>query len=281
MDPHRFFGHRSSAYYFPSLNRADPYFPPPRELDERVYRVRHEPQVSHYYLPPVPNREFIDLPRRRIPPPYVEPTGERIYRTVHRSPPPPLPSPPPVHHHHRSSRKKSKKKKRSRSKGTKNSEYSDDSSYDYDSKSRDNEIFNKFKNLSDEHDSFSDADFGSPIPEHESKETDRVHEESQDQTSSVSEFREDVKQICSNSQDANKHYDSYKLLHDPYLKPGGTGKLLYRFDGIAPNNMSLGTVQVRDPRSPLTKIWNRREPLDLPVPQFKVDINFVYECIIL
>lgn len=274
MDPHRFFGHRNSAYYFPPLNRADPYFAS-REIEDRVYRVRRDP---HYYLPPpVPPREFLDVPRRRLPPSYVD-AGERIYRTVRRnSPPPPSPPPPSVHHHHKSHRKnKTKKfKKRSRSKGPRNSEYEDDSPYEYDTKNRDKEIFNKYKALSDEHDSFSDADFGSPVIEHDSQEsiTDHVSQEheSHDRVEDVRETRNEIKQLNSNSQEANKQtYTSFKLLQDPFLKPSCTVKIK-RYDGIVPNNINHSTVQVRDPRSTLTKIWTRLEPLNLPVPQFKVN----------
>lgn len=259
MDPHRFFGHRSSGYYFPPLNRPPESYFPPREIDERLYHVRHE---SHYYLP-VPNRDFVDVPpppRRRIPPPYVEPT-DRIYRTVRRSSP--VPSPPPSHHHHKSRKKSKKSKKRSRSKTARTSEYDDDSPYEYDSKSKETEIFGALKNPSDEHDSFSDADFSSPLGDQETQEH---------QQNNTIETKEEVKPANSfnhNSQDAHKPtFQSYKLLHDPFLKPGC--QKLYRYDGVVPNNMNYPAVQVRDPRSPLTKMWSRREPLDLPVPQFKV-----------
>lgn len=260
MDPHRFFGHRNSAYYFPPLNRPDTYFPP-REIDDRIYRVRHE---SHYYLP-VPNREFVDVPppRRHIPPPYVE-SDERIYRTVRRGSP--APSPPPAPHRHHKSRKKSKKsKKRSRSKTARTSEYDEDSPYEYDGKRKDPELFNSLKNLSDEHDSFSDADFSSPLNDQDAQE----HQQNNINT----EVKEEVKPPNSNSQDAHRPtYQSYKLLHDPFLKPGCTK--LYRYDGVVPNNLNYAAVQVRDPRSPLTKIWSRLEPLDLPVPQFKVSVLY-------
>ena len=239
------------------------------------------------------NRDYLDIPRRRIPPPYGEPPSpsDRHYRPARRasprrgSPPPPLHSPPSTHHRHKSSRKKSKKKKRSRSKSTRSSEYDDDSPCEYEPKSRDEyerrshsrekEIVNKLKILSDEHDSFSDADFDSPIFDSESKSTDqadqRLHDEEESRHSNdvtVSHSNDQEKQPCSNSQDATRHYSAYKLLHDPHLKPGA--KLLYRFDGVVPNNMNFPAVQLRDPRVPLAKLWSRREPLDLPVPLFKV-----------
>lgn len=288
MDPHRFFGHRNSGYYFPPLH-PDPYFPP-REIDERVYRARHDP---HYYLPvpPVSNREFIDVTsRRRLPPPaYVDP-NERIYRTVRRSSPPP-PSPPlsSLHHHHKSSRKKSRKsKKRSRSKGPRSSDYDEDSPYEYENKSKDKETCgSKYKSLSDEHDSFSDADFGSPIPEHDSHEMilesqKRVvsqdqsaidnHHQREEQKEHINNIpdtaRFDMPELNSSSQEAHKFtYMSFKLLQDPFLKPGCSTKVK-RFDGIVPNNANYSVVQVRDPRS--RKMWTRVEPMNLPVPQFKV-----------
>jgi hypothetical protein len=222
------------------------------------------------------------------------PPSDRHYRPVRRSsplrrgsPPPPLHSPPSSHHHHKSSRKKSKKKKRSRSKSTRSSEYDDESPYEYEPKSRDEyerrsqsrekESSQKHKVLSDEHDSFSDADFDSPILDCPSKSADQIdyelqEEESQDHVNNVSESHSDSheKPPCSNSQDATKHYSAYKLIHDPHLKPGGTGKLLYRFDGVVPNNINFPAVQIRDPRGPSAKIWGRREPLNLPVPLFKV-----------
>ena len=299
MDPHRIFGHHNSGYYFPAINRSDPYLlpPPPREFDDRVFRLRPGTE-TRYYLPTTPsNRDYLDIPRRRIPPPYVEPPSpsDRHYRPVRRSPPPrrnspppPLHSPPSCHHHHKSSRKKSKKKKRSRSKSIRNSEYEDDSPYEYEPKTRneyerrsqscEKETHHKFKILSDEHDSFSDADFDSPVQDYSSKDTNQVDYGLQKEGDSLEHSNSHLeshnndceKSLCSNSQDATKHYTAYKLLHDPHLKPGGTGKLLYRFDGVVPNNINFPIVQVRDPRSPVGKIWGRREPLDLPVPLFKV-----------
>lgn len=268
MDPHRFFGHRNSAYYFPPLNRPpDPYFPP-REIDDRVYRVRHEP---HYYLPPLPNpppnREFIEVRRRPPPPPYVDANEPRIYRTVRRTSPPP--SPPPAHHHHKSSRKKSKKsKKRSRSKGTRSSDYEDDSSHEFDKKnSREPENHSKFKSLSDEHDSFSDADFGSPISDTEKKE-----DEQSVSVNTVEVAREEVKPQNTNSQEAHKpSYQSYKLLQDPFIKPGCAK--LYRYDGVVPNNPNYPAVQVRDPRLSVATKWSKKGICDLPVPQFKVSVS--------
>ncbi|XP_065201420.1 histone-lysine N-methyltransferase SETD1 isoform X2 [Planococcus citri] len=270
MDPHRFFGHRSSYYYAtpPPISRPDPYFPP-REIDDRLYRVRHD---GYPYLPPVPNREFVDVPppRRRIPPPYVEP-NDRLYRTVRRNSPTPSPPPPQVHHHHKSKKKSKKSKKRSRSKSTRTPEYDDDSHYEYDNKSKDTEIFsNSLKNISDEHDSFSDADFNSPLGEQDSQ------EQQQDITA---EPKKEIKPPIPNNQDVNERpFQSYKLVSDPSLKPGCSK--LCRLDGVrydppVPPN-TYPAVQVRDPRNP-AKIRTRMGPLDLPVPLFKVDEHYIGE----
>ena len=65
-------------------------------------------------------------------------------------------------------------------------------------------------------------------------------------------------------------YTSYKLLVDPALVKG-TQKL-YRFDGNVPDDPLYPPIHVRDPRNSLTmsRLWNRLEGLELPVPRFKV-----------
>ncbi|XP_030747354.1 histone-lysine N-methyltransferase SETD1 [Sitophilus oryzae] len=68
---------------------------------------------------------------------------------------------------------------------------------------------------------------------------------------------------------------NYKLLVDPFLVKG-TSKL-YRYDGVVPNDNTYPPVSLRDPRSHLTRIWTRLETLDLPVPRFKIDHNYVGE----
>ena len=65
---------------------------------------------------------------------------------------------------------------------------------------------------------------------------------------------------------------NYKLLVDPALVKNATK--LYRYDGIVPGDPTFPTVQLRDPRSQLTRIWTRLEQLDLPVPRFKIDANY-------
>ncbi|XP_013144812.1 PREDICTED: histone-lysine N-methyltransferase SETD1-like isoform X2 [Papilio polytes] len=65
---------------------------------------------------------------------------------------------------------------------------------------------------------------------------------------------------------------NYKLLMDPCLVKGATK--LYRYDGV-PGDASYPPVQCRDPRSQLSRIWNKIESADLPVPRFKIDKNYV------
>ncbi|CAH0595342.1 unnamed protein product [Chrysodeixis includens] len=66
---------------------------------------------------------------------------------------------------------------------------------------------------------------------------------------------------------------NYKLLMDPFLVKGANK--LYRYDGSVPGDATYPPVQCRDPRSQLSRIWNRLEPADLPVPRFKIDNNYV------
>ncbi|XP_013167765.1 PREDICTED: histone-lysine N-methyltransferase SETD1 isoform X1 [Papilio xuthus] len=66
---------------------------------------------------------------------------------------------------------------------------------------------------------------------------------------------------------------NYKLLMDPCLVKGATK--LYRYDGCVPGDASYPPVQCRDPRSQLSRIWNKIESADLPIPRFKIDKNYV------
>ncbi|XP_037076311.1 histone-lysine N-methyltransferase SETD1-like [Pollicipes pollicipes] len=66
---------------------------------------------------------------------------------------------------------------------------------------------------------------------------------------------------------------AFKLLSDPCIIQGA-GKV-YRYDGRVPNDATYPTVQVRDPRPPLTRIWSRMEVVELSVPKFKIDANYV------
>ncbi|KAL3271158.1 hypothetical protein HHI36_021656 [Cryptolaemus montrouzieri] len=68
---------------------------------------------------------------------------------------------------------------------------------------------------------------------------------------------------------------SYKLIMDPFLVKGAAK--LYRYDGVIPNDNSYPPVVPRDPRSNLTRIWARLESLNLPIPRFKIDGNYVGE----
>ncbi|RZF48829.1 hypothetical protein LSTR_LSTR003209 [Laodelphax striatellus] len=72
------------------------------------------------------------------------------------------------------------------------------------------------------------------------------------------------------AQQNNKVVRNYKLLVDPVLTKG-TSKL-YRYDGLDP---TLPPVQLRDPRNKLPRYLNRLDFLDLPVPKFKIDSNYV------
>ena len=49
-----------------------------------------------------------------------------------------------------------------------------------------------------------------------------------------------------------------------------------RYEGVVPGEPNAySAVIVRDPRSHVTKIWTRLEALDLPVPIFRIDENYV------
>ncbi|KAE8743562.1 hypothetical protein FOCC_FOCC010809 [Frankliniella occidentalis] len=65
---------------------------------------------------------------------------------------------------------------------------------------------------------------------------------------------------------------NFKLLSDPFINKGGNK--LYRYDGV-PNDATQPLVICRDPRSTLTRIWARLDQLDIPVPRFKIDANYV------
>ncbi|CAH2007526.1 unnamed protein product [Acanthoscelides obtectus] len=70
----------------------------------------------------------------------------------------------------------------------------------------------------------------------------------------------------------NPKLRNYKLMVDPFLVKGATK--LYRYDGIVPNEPSYSCGMPRDPRSHI-RMWSRLETLDLPVPRFKIDVNYV------
>ncbi|XP_076065509.1 histone-lysine N-methyltransferase SETD1-like isoform X2 [Oratosquilla oratoria] len=65
---------------------------------------------------------------------------------------------------------------------------------------------------------------------------------------------------------------NYKLLIDPVLVKGTNNKL-YRFEGVVEGDPTYPPVVLRDPRK--HKLWIRPETLDLTVPRFKIDSNYV------
>uniref|UniRef100_A0A182LX89 [histone H3]-lysine(4) N-trimethyltransferase n=1 Tax=Anopheles culicifacies TaxID=139723 RepID=A0A182LX89_9DIPT len=68
---------------------------------------------------------------------------------------------------------------------------------------------------------------------------------------------------------------NFKLLVDPFLHRGP--QKIYRFDGVVPGDPTHPPVIPRDPRNPLARIRSRVEPLDIPVPRFKIDQHYVGE----
>ncbi|CAO1412044.1 unnamed protein product [Diamesa tonsa] len=69
----------------------------------------------------------------------------------------------------------------------------------------------------------------------------------------------------------------YKLVVDPALgNTKGTQKI-YRYDGIASGELSASVVTPRDPRRCLATIKQRVEILDLVLPRFTIDVNYVGE----
>ncbi|KAK2708319.1 histone-lysine N-methyltransferase SETD1-like isoform X2 [Artemia franciscana] len=66
---------------------------------------------------------------------------------------------------------------------------------------------------------------------------------------------------------------SWKLLVDPLLIKGQSK--LVRYDGIVPGDPTYSSVYVKDPRSSIGRKWGRLEPMDFPVPKFKIDANYV------
>ncbi|KAJ6633317.1 Histone-lysine N-methyltransferase SETD1 [Pseudolycoriella hygida] len=88
-----------------------------------------------------------------------------------------------------------------------------------------------------------------------------------------------VTKLMNGAVDANrvvKAPKNYKLMVDPIIVKGGVK--VYRYDGIIPNDPSAPPVIPRDPRNHLAaKLRTRLEPLDIPVPRFKIDQNYVGE----
>lgn len=63
---------------------------------------------------------------------------------------------------------------------------------------------------------------------------------------------------------------NYKLLIDPFLVKGATK--VYRYDGTVPGT-SYPSIQCRDPRPQPSRIWNKLEPADLPIPRYYMFIT--------
>lgn len=72
-------------------------------------------------------------------------------------------------------------------------------------------------------------------------------------------------------------WHSYKMLVDPTIHRGAIKMM--RYDGlIVPGNPHHVPPSVQDPRNKLPNaLWKRMEAMDLPVPRFKIDENYVGE----
>lgn len=66
---------------------------------------------------------------------------------------------------------------------------------------------------------------------------------------------------------------SFKLLVDPCLVKGA--RKLYRIDGAVPGEPSWNVVSLKDPRPSIPRRWTRPDVIDLPVPRFKIDSNYI------
>ncbi|CRL07368.1 CLUMA_CG020346, isoform A [Clunio marinus] len=76
--------------------------------------------------------------------------------------------------------------------------------------------------------------------------------------------------VTPNSAKPNK---DYKLLRDPLIS-GKKEPKVYRYEGIVSTD-PLTFVAVRDPRSRITALTKRLEPLDLPVPRLIIDKDYI------
>ena len=72
-------------------------------------------------------------------------------------------------------------------------------------------------------------------------------------------------------------WHSYKMLVDPSIHRGAPKMM--RYDGlIVPGNPHHIAPTMTDPRNkPLSALWRRIEPMDIPVPKFKIDEFYVGE----
>lgn len=68
---------------------------------------------------------------------------------------------------------------------------------------------------------------------------------------------------------------NWKLIIDPFLIKGSTK--LFRYEGQVPGDPTYPVVHLRDPRSQISRIWSRLDVLDLPLPRFRIDSDYVGE----
>ncbi|XP_078483562.1 uncharacterized protein LOC101243241 isoform X1 [Ciona intestinalis] len=75
-------------------------------------------------------------------------------------------------------------------------------------------------------------------------------------------------------QPAPAFHGNFKVIVDPQLKKGQ--EKLVRFNGTeySCENHGQAPVAVRDPRARVSRLWSRKERIDLPVPRYKVDENY-------
>ena len=73
-------------------------------------------------------------------------------------------------------------------------------------------------------------------------------------------------------------YSSYKLIIDPFIHKDVKEKVV-RYDGEIPGDQHSITPTPVDPRKKHLNLWKleKIEPLDLPVPRFIIDSNYVGE----
>lgn len=66
---------------------------------------------------------------------------------------------------------------------------------------------------------------------------------------------------------------NWKLLTDPLIIKGAVK--LFRYEGQVQGDPTYPAVHVRDPRSQIQRLWSRPEVLDLPVPRFRIDAEYI------
>uniref|UniRef100_A0A6F9DRC2 [histone H3]-lysine(4) N-trimethyltransferase n=1 Tax=Phallusia mammillata TaxID=59560 RepID=A0A6F9DRC2_9ASCI len=68
---------------------------------------------------------------------------------------------------------------------------------------------------------------------------------------------------------------NFKLIVDPQLKKGQQKLVRFNGDSYSTENHGQGPVVVRDPRPRSSRLWAKRERVDLPVPRYKIDDNYI------